>query len=93
MGYIEIPLNSIHSIDIISTTTISGSIRLFASGGFFGYFGIFKNKNIGKYTMYATELKNLIMVKTAHKTYVFSCRKKEAFKTFFDSCYSTSYSP
>ncbi|MCL2097704.1 MAG: PH domain-containing protein [Bacteroidales bacterium] len=85
VGTIEIPLTTVYSIDIVSSAMIKGSIRLFGSGGFFGYLGIFRNKNIGQYTMYATELKHLIMVKTTHKTYVFSCRNGETFKTFLKS--------
>jgi len=86
VGSVEFPLTIVHSVNPVSSTMIKGSLRLFGSGGCCGFLGIFKNKQVGKFTLYATELKNLIIVKTTGKTYVFSCRKGEAFKTFFDSC-------
>ena len=45
----------------------------------FGFLGHFKNEEVGRYVMYATELDNLVMVKTAGKTYVFSCVVREEF--------------
>ena len=85
VGSFEIPLTTICSIQVIPRAMLRRSIRC-GNGGLFGFYGFFSNKTIGSYTMYATELKHLIMVKTTRKTYVFSCRKGEAFKTFFDNC-------
>lgn len=57
----------------ISKSDIDNSIRTFGSGGLFGYLGLFKNNRLGNYTMYATELNNLIFIRTCNKKYVFSC--------------------
>ena len=39
-------------------------VRLFASGGLYGYFGLFSFKGIGRVWMYATNRHNLVLVKT-----------------------------
>ena len=80
-GPLEIPINTIVEINQIPKSEINGSIRTFGSGGFFGYLGQFKNNRLGNYTMYATELNNLMLIRTNNKTYVFSCtRAKELIK-------------
>ncbi|MFW9950167.1 MAG: PH domain-containing protein [Candidatus Thorarchaeota archaeon] len=43
-------------------------IRLWASGGLYGYFGIFFFREIGKVKMYATNRNNLVLVKDANNT-------------------------
>ena len=57
----------------ISKSDIENSIRRFGSGGLFGYLGLFKSDSLGNYTMYATDLSNLIFIRTNNKKYVFSC--------------------
>ncbi len=39
-------------------------IRLFASGGLYGYFGLFRFKGIGRVWMHATNRHNLVLIKT-----------------------------
>jgi hypothetical protein len=47
--------------------------RLWASGGLYGYFGIFIFKGIGKVWMYVTNRNNLVLVEDAkHKKYLIS---------------------
>ncbi|MFI5192436.1 MAG: PH domain-containing protein [Chitinophagales bacterium] len=43
---------------------IRGSIRLFASGGLFGYFGIFSNSTLGKMRWYSRRSKPCILINT-----------------------------
>jgi hypothetical protein len=43
---------------------LSGAIRMFASGGLFGYFGTFWNKEFGTMTWYATRRDKAIMLIT-----------------------------
>lgn len=73
IGNITIPINTICNIYDIDSSDLSGSIRIFGSGGAFGYLGRFKNNILGNYSMYITEKENLIAVKTHDKTYVFNC--------------------
>lgn len=78
-GAINIPINDIIEIKAITSSETAFSIRVFGSGGLFGYLGKFKNKKLGYYTMYATDINELILIRTARKTYVFSCRNRDEF--------------
>ena len=76
---INIPIKDIIEIKAIENSETAFSIRIFGSGGLFGYLGKFKNKKLGYYTMYATDINELILIRTARKTYVFSCRNRDEF--------------
>lgn len=81
---LKIPLNEVTAINQISKRDISNSIQTFGSGGLFGYLGRFKNNKIGSYSIYATELNNLILVRTRSKIYVFSCSRPHEFIEFIN---------
>jgi len=52
----------------------SGDIRVFGSGGFGGYVGIFSNQEIGQYFSYVGDPKQAFLIRTKNgKNYVFSC--------------------
>lgn len=72
-GTLEVSLSEVIEIRGILKTDIDHSIRTFGSGGLFGYLGRFKNDRLGSYTMYATALNQLVLIRTKHKKYVFSC--------------------
>ena len=78
-GDINIPIKDIIAIKAIPNSETAFSIRIFGSGGLFGYLGKFKNKKLGNYTMYATDINELILIRTDRKTYVFSCRNRDEF--------------
>jgi hypothetical protein len=50
----------------------SGAIRLFGSGGLFGYYGLFTSAKLGKFTAYVTNRNNRVVVITGSKTALFS---------------------
>ena len=77
-GAINIPIKDIIEIKAIENSETAFSIRVFGSGGLFGYLGKF-NKKLGYYTMYATDINELILIRTDRKTYVFSCRNRDEF--------------
>lgn len=72
-GSLKITRNGIMEIRQVGRSDIANSIRIFGSGGLFGYLGRFKNDRLGSYTMYATDLNHLIYIRTSSKKYVFSC--------------------
>lgn len=78
-GTINIPIKDIIEIKAIENSETAFSIRTFGSGGLFGYLGKFKNKKLGSYTMYATNVNELILIRTDRKTYVFSCKNRDEF--------------
>ncbi len=73
----KISITEIEDIQILENKTINSSIRLFGSGGLFGYFGYFKNPKLGKYMLFATRNNNFVLVKTADHKYVITPDKPE----------------
>lgn len=83
-GSLEVPLNEVIEIKQIPKSYVHTSIRIFGSGGPFGFLGLFKNQILGKYTMYATDLKKLILIRTEKRIYVFSCSRPQDFLEFVE---------
>lgn len=73
-GKVFIPIGAIVEVRTISKEERSKSIRIFGSGGLYGYFGDFWNEKIGDYKLYATEKRDMIYVKTIGEAYVISSR-------------------
>lgn len=56
-----------------------GDIRLLGSGGFLGYFGWFRSRDMGKYFAYVTNVNNSFWVISSKRVYLLSCNNhKEA---------------
>lgn len=72
-----IPYSEIISIECIEPATISRSTRRMASDGAGGYVGLFNNKTLGNYYMYATQRSELVLVTTDDKKVVFNCSKRD----------------
>lgn len=75
IGQSVILKSDIIEVRAIERSDIRGSIRLFGSGGFFGWFGIFRNNKFGTYRLYCGQLENLYLVKTTTKKYIISSSK------------------
>ncbi|MDR1624398.1 MAG: PH domain-containing protein [Tannerellaceae bacterium] len=72
LGKIVINYSQISSVKLY--TPESGDIRIFGSGGFCGYIGIFSSRKIGKYLSYVGDPKQAFLIRTkSGKNYVFSC--------------------
>lgn len=72
IGQTVILKSDIIEVRAVERSDIRGSIRLFGSGGFFGWFGIFRNNKFGTYRLYCGQLENLYLVKTLTKKYIIS---------------------
>ena len=72
IGQTVILKSEITEISAVERSDIRGSIRLFGSGGFFGWFGIFRNSKLGTYRLYSGQLENLYLIKTSTKSYIIS---------------------
>lgn len=55
---------SIVSIEVLDKEKLNATIRLFGVGGLFGYYGKFRNKQLGTMTWYATRRDHAVLVKT-----------------------------
>lgn len=68
----NIPLNEIASVEIYSEST--RFLKVCGSGGMFGFYGWYKNKELGRFFIYATNLKELICITLiSGKKYMISC--------------------
>ena len=76
---IVIPRDTIIESRLLEADDIKGSIRLMGSGGLFGYYGKFTNSKLKTYNLQAGNRVNLVMIKTADKTYVLTPDNREAF--------------
>ena len=77
VGKKKIAYENITSIETVTPGVISGSVRKRASGGAGGYVGEFKNKTLGLYMMYATEKKDLVLLRCTDGIFVFNCKKRD----------------
>lgn len=77
IGRKVIPYTDITSIECIETALISRSTRRMASDGAGGYVGLFNNKTLGNYYMYATQRSELVLITTNDKKVVFNCSKRD----------------
>jgi hypothetical protein len=55
IGNVRIPVNGIREIRLATRDDLSGSMRLFGSGGLFGYYGLFRNSKLGAGNWYVTD--------------------------------------
>jgi hypothetical protein len=60
----KINISDIEEVRIIPNTEIKGLIRTFGVGGVFGYFGRHYNSKLGSISLYATQRKNYILIRT-----------------------------
>jgi hypothetical protein len=65
----HVPLNSIVSA-VAQPDAVRGSVRLFGSGGLFGFFGWFRNGRLGVYRAYGTDPKRCVIVKLTNRIIV-----------------------
>lgn len=63
----------------IDPEALRGSIRLWGSGGLFGFFGIFRNRQLGVYHAYGTDPKRAVILKLNQRTIVVTPEHPERF--------------
>jgi hypothetical protein len=63
---------SLASIKNIERTEPGYSMRLFGSGGLFGYYGLFSSNKLGRHHRYTGDNKNLVLISTEKKKYLLS---------------------
>lgn len=74
---IKIPIRNVASIELFQPTM--GAIRVFGSGGFMGYWGIFKEGDIGRYYAFYGKASDCFLIRlTNGDKYVLGCENPEA---------------
>jgi len=63
----SITISDIKSINIINQAILRGSYRIFGIGGLFTFSGKYKNKELGTYNMFATNLKSPVVITMKEK--------------------------
>jgi hypothetical protein len=71
IGDLRIPLDGIREVRTATADDFRGCIRLFGSGGLFGYYGLFRTSKLGKCIWYVTNRGNAV-VTIGEKTAAFS---------------------
>ena len=89
IGSKKFPQSEICSLVKIDTKTIAGSTRKMGSGGIGGYIGLFYNKQLGNYYMHVTIKKDLVLLETNQKKYVFNCKIRDELIDFAQTNYNT----
>ncbi len=79
VGTARIPLDNVHEVRRAVGVDFGGAIRLWGSGGLFGYYGLFRSATLGKSTWYLTNRTNAVVLVTAAKTVLLSPDDPEQF--------------
>lgn len=77
VGKVTIPTQAITSVDEADKWLVLRSTRTMGNGGYFGYYGHYYNVHYGKFRMFASEMKDLYLIRTKSRNYVINCNNKE----------------
>lgn len=72
IGNVHIPLERVREVRRVTTDELTRSIRVWGSGGMFGYYGLFRTSRLGKCWWYLTNRQNAVVVITKSKCALFS---------------------
>ena len=72
IGNIRVPRGDIREIRPGTPADLAGCIRLWGSGGFFGYYGLFRTSKLGRSYWYVTDRSKTVIVVARDKTFVLS---------------------
>ncbi len=80
----KIPLDEVESVRLFQPTM--GAIRVFASGGFMGYWGVFREGDVGKYYGFYGKASDCFLVRLKDgKQYVLGCDDPAAVVAYIDA--------
>lgn len=72
IGNVRIPLEGIREVRRAGADDLCGAIRVWGSGGMFGYYGLFRTSKLGKCWWYLTNRQDFVVVTTESKRALFS---------------------
>lgn len=81
----RIELDDMESVELIGAEAIRGSIRLFGNGGLFAFCGWFQNRELGRYRMWVTDAKRLVLIRCVNRRLVVSPDDPAAFKAALEA--------
>jgi hypothetical protein len=71
-GNVSLPLEGLRRASPAAAEDLRGCIRLWGSGGLFGYYGLFRTSSLGRCTWYVTNRAKMVVVETSGKTVLVS---------------------
>ena len=74
----RLPLTGLQSAEV-SPNVMRGSLRLFGNGGMFSITGLFRNRALGNYRAFVTDLKRTVVLRFPKRTVVVSPENPEQF--------------
>ncbi|MCX5963701.1 MAG: PH domain-containing protein [Cyanobacteria bacterium] len=74
----RLPLGCLESV-LFEPDAMRGSIRLCGNGGLFSFTGLFRNKTLGNYHAFATDLRRTVVLRFPSRTVVVSPAAPETF--------------
>lgn len=74
----SIPLDELQSVRV-DPTAASGSWKVFGNGGLFSFSGLFRNKSLGTYRAWATDLARTVVLEYPRRNVVVTPDRPEAF--------------
>lgn len=78
-GAFRTPIGNIERIERVERGTLGWGVRLFGSGGFFGYLGLYYYGRIGRVWLYCTNRNEMLLVTTAKSKFIISPENSDAF--------------
>ena len=70
--------STVLEITPLEAKELSGTISVGGCGGLFGYFGTFRNRRLGSFTIYATSKEGLYLIRTSdRKQIVVGCSDRD----------------
>ena len=80
----KIPMQNLENIELFQPTM--GAIRIFASGGFMGYWGIFREGDIGRYYAFYGKASDCFLVRMKNgDKYVLGCDNPDKMVDYINS--------
>ena len=75
IGKVQIPLNTITKVE--TKDEIGLDLRLWGISFFFGHYGLFYNRSLGRYRAYVKNGDQMVVVHTPNRVHVFSCERRD----------------
>ncbi|MCC6589004.1 MAG: hypothetical protein IT168_20065 [Bryobacterales bacterium] len=79
VGSVSIPIGAITELRNATPEDLRGSLRLFGSGGMFGYYGLFRTSRLGRAWWYVTDRSRMVVVVTDTGTSLLSPENPQEF--------------
>jgi hypothetical protein len=79
IGKVKIPLDTLREARAATSDDLQGCLRLWGSGGLFGYYGLFQTAVLGTCSWYVTDKSKLVLLVTGAKTLLVSPDDRDDF--------------